>query len=100
MVADAEAVAYLLGVYAERHLHGSIKRILEGSVAVELEDAKVDVRAVEGSREHGEAEGDALVPLAVHVTLRHRPLHTRRRRVPRCCLSATVWPSWHSMQPC
>ncbi len=53
---------------------------LQRGVAVELEDAKVDVAAAQRAREHHEAAPDALVALAVRVGARRRGQHARAVR--------------------
>ena len=55
----------------EEKLDEGLKGVVQGVVAVETEDAEVDVVTAEHGLEHGEADGDALELQRVHLVLWH-----------------------------
>lgn len=55
----------------EEKLDEGLQGVVQGVVAVETEDAEVDVVAAEHGLEHGEADGDALELERVHLVLWH-----------------------------
>ncbi len=56
----------------EEELDEGVERVLEGVVAVQPEDAKVDVGSAQRRLQHGEAHADALQLQWVHLLLRYR----------------------------
>lgn len=55
----------------QQQLDEGLQGIVQGVIAVQPEDAEVDVVAAQHGLQHGEAHADALQLHAVHLILRH-----------------------------
>lgn len=69
----------------QQELDEGLQGVVQGVVAVQPEDAEVDVVAAQHGLQHGEAHADALQLHPVHLVLRHLP--QRQDAVP--CVAAT-----------